>query len=77
MFDPDRLLTRMEPALGFLWTAPFLVASAACVLAASAVFWVNRTELVTQLAEPWRWENVLLGWLVLVTATTCHEFATG
>jgi RND family efflux transporter MFP subunit len=70
-------LTRIEPALRWLWTGPFLVTSAACVLAAAAVFWINRTELVTQLADPWRWENVLLGWLVLLAATTCHEFAHG
>jgi RND family efflux transporter MFP subunit len=77
LFDPDRLFARVEPSVRFLWTAPFLAASAAFALAAIAVFWANCSELVTQFPDRWRWENVLLAWFVLAAATTCHEFAHG
>ena len=79
MFDPDRLFARLEPGLRVVWTRAFVIASAACIAAAFALSWLNRREIVDDFtgALVMRWETLLLAWLMLVAATTLHEFAHG
>jgi multidrug resistance efflux pump len=79
LFDPDALFNRLEPRLRFLWTRAFFIASAAAIVAATAVSWLNRRELLTDAPLAWAfsWEVLVLAWLTLVLATTLHEFAHG
>jgi putative peptide zinc metalloprotease protein len=78
-FDPDRLFNWLEPRIRFVWTPAFVVASCLFVVAAAAVLWANRRELVTHFADlgAARWETWVLAWVTLVLATTLHEFAHG
>jgi hypothetical protein len=75
--DPDRFLTWLEPRLRFLWTPAFLAVSAACILLAAGLVWVNRAALVSSFADALRWDAVVAVWLALVVAPACHEFAHG
>jgi putative peptide zinc metalloprotease protein len=77
LFDPDRLFNWLEPKLRFLWTRAFLAASAGCILAATALVWIERRELVTGFSGVLRWDVVALAWLTLLAVTTLHEFAHG
>ncbi len=77
LFDPDQLFNWLEPKLRFVWTRPFLVASAGCIVAAAVMVWTDRQEIVADLPALLRWEIVALAWVTLVTATLLHEFAHG
>jgi putative peptide zinc metalloprotease protein len=77
LFDPDRLFDWLEPKLRFLWTRTFLAASAAGILAAAVLTWVERRELVSGFSGALRWDVFILAWLTLLTVTTLHEFAHG
>ena len=77
LFDPDQLFNWLEPKLRFVWTRPFLVASAGCIVAAAVMVWTDRQEIVAHLPVLLRWEIVALAWVTLVTATLLHEFAHG
>src|SRR5262249_52104990 len=77
LFDPDRLFTWLAPRLWFFWTPMFLIVSAGCILWAALLLWMNRYEMVGQVAQAWRWQTVALVWLTLLVVTTGHEFAHG
>ncbi len=77
VFNPDRQFTRMVPWLGFLWTRGFLAVS---LLAVAVALWVvvsNWSELLSGFDGAMRWETAVLVWVVMLTATTLHEFAHG
>src|SRR5262249_39639137 len=76
-FDPDRLFNVLEPRLRFLWTRTFFVLSAGAIAAAAWLVWVERQALVTQFPHALRWQTLVLAWLAMVAATTCHEFSHG
>ncbi|MBV8611662.1 MAG: hypothetical protein JO034_29990, partial [Singulisphaera sp.] len=77
LFDPDPLFNRLEPKLRFIWTRPFLVASAGCIMAAAVLVWTDRQEIVARLPTILRWEMIALGWVIAVAVTMVHEFAHG
>lgn len=77
VFDPDRLFNWLEPKIRILWTRSFLLMSMAAILAATLVAWANSQQLITQFTSALRWETVVLAWLTMIVATTCHEFAHG
>lgn len=77
LFDPDRLFARLEPALRFVWTRVFLMASAACIVLALGLVWTSREELISYFAWSLRWQTVALVWLTLLAVTMLHEFAHG
>jgi multidrug resistance efflux pump len=77
VFNPDRLFDRLVPVLGFLWTRGFLAVS---LLAVAVAVWVvvsNWADLVSGFGGAVRWETAVLVWVVMLTATTLHEFAHG
>src|SRR5262249_33964161 len=76
-FDPDRLFTWLAPKLWFLWTRPFLVFSAGCILLAVLLVWTNRQELAGSFAHALRWETAVPVWLTLFVVTMLHESAHG
>ncbi len=77
LFDPDRLMTWLEPRLRFAWTQGFLIVSASSVVAALFLAYANGELIVSHFSEALRWQTVLLAWFVLVAVTTLHEFAHG
>lgn len=77
LYDPDRLFNWLEPRLRFVWTRSFFVASALAIVLAMGVSWSCRAEMVSKFPQAWHWQTLVLAWLALVTATTCHEFAHG
>jgi multidrug resistance efflux pump len=77
LFDPSRLFCWLEPKLQFVWTGPFFILSAGCILAAAALAWANRQELASQFPHAMGRETLALAWLTLLAVTLCHEFAHG
>lgn len=77
LFDPNRLFTWLAPKIAFVWTRSFMAISFIAIVAGFALLWANRPELARSLARAWRWETVVLAWLLVAIITTCHEFAHG
>src|SRR5438105_3516258 len=77
LFDPDRLFNWLAPRLSFFWTRAFFLLAVSSITAATAVAWANRQDLVVSFSGAWRWETAVVAWLMLLVATTCHEFAHG
>jgi putative peptide zinc metalloprotease protein len=77
LLDPDRLFTWLEPKIGLLWSRAFLLISLIGIVAAVALVWTSRQELAISFVRAWRWETVVLAWLLVAVLTTCHEFAHG
>jgi multidrug resistance efflux pump len=77
LWDPDRLFSRLEPRLRFLWTPAFAVLSGIAVLLAAAVLFANRDDVARSVADALRWESVVLGWFVLGACGVLHECAHG
>jgi putative peptide zinc metalloprotease protein len=77
LFDPDRLFTRLEPRLRFLWFFDFLAFSGWWLLGAAVLACVCWRELFADVAGAMRWDMLVpLAGTVLV-ATVLHEFAHG
>ncbi|MGC1276427.1 MAG: efflux RND transporter periplasmic adaptor subunit [Planctomycetaceae bacterium] len=77
LFDPDRLMTWLEPKVRFCWTRSFLLVAGISIAAASVVTWTNGAALVSHFAAAFRWETLLLAWVTLFAVTMGHEFAHG
>jgi len=77
LFDPDRLLARLEPKIRFVWTRTFLAASASGVLAAVVLVCLSWHELTRPTTYVLRWEVIALAWVTLVAVALLHEFAHG
>lgn len=77
IYDPDTLFNRVEPLIRWIWTRGFLALSAAAIAVAFLVVVTNRHDLASSFPQAMRWESLALAWLILVLATTCHEFAHG
>jgi len=77
LFDPDRLLTWLEPRVRFAWTRGFLCVSAGSIVVASLVAYANAGAIASHFADALRWQTILLAWIALVAVTTAHELAHG
>lgn len=77
LFDPDRLLTWLEPMLRWVWTRTFVAASSAAMCFALLILLSNWQDVTASFSEALRWETVLLVWLALTAATAMHECAHG
>jgi hypothetical protein len=77
LFNPDRLLTWLEPKVRFFWTFDFLAFSAWWVVGAAVLVGVWWRELPGDVAGALRWDMLapLLGTVVI--ATMLHEMAHG
>src|SRR5437868_3706313 len=64
-FDPDKLFNRLEPRLGWIWTAAFFWLSLVVVLFAGWQAWAHWREYAGYLFESLRWETAVLAWLIL------------
>jgi len=77
LFDPDRLFTRIEPKLRWIWTKTFLVLSAVAIAGGGMLLFANRDDLVASLRDSLRWESLLVGWFVVALLGVLHECSHG
>ncbi|MGE5801351.1 MAG: efflux RND transporter periplasmic adaptor subunit [Gemmatimonadota bacterium] len=77
LFDPDQLLDRLVHRVRFLFTARFVVFSAAAILLATATLFFNWSELSQDLTRLYRISSIPLLVVVLFTVASAHEFAHG
>ncbi len=76
-FDPDRLLTLLEPKARPFFSAAFVIASALAILAAIGVTILNWNEITRDLMGLWRFDALLLAWVIVLMVTALHEFGHG
>ena len=80
VLNPDRLLDRLLPWLGFLFTPAFAVVAVGLVLAALALVVGQWSEFVAKLPAARDYlnlQNVLLLWAALGLVKVLHEFGHG
>ena len=77
LFDPDRLFTRLEPRIRFVWTPGFVALSALSILAAVWLVWIGRQDLAQSFRSSLRWESAVLAWFTLLVVVALHEGAHG
>src|SRR5262245_10842261 len=77
IFDPDRVLSRLEPKLRFFWSAGFLCVSACAIVLAAGLVWANRDEFSQSLVQAMRWQTLLLVVLTLLVVGLLHDLAHG
>ncbi|MEW6305960.1 MAG: efflux RND transporter periplasmic adaptor subunit, partial [Verrucomicrobiota bacterium] len=76
-FDPDRLLDWLVARLGFFFQPAFVAASALLVLLAFGITTTNWPEIRHQFSGLFRFESLLVAWVVVLLVVTLHEFAHG
>ena len=77
LHNPDRRLINLNRRLGWLFTRPFLWASAAVVLVAIGVFIANLAEIKGDIFRALDVSLILPAWLVILVTTVGHEYAHG
>lgn len=77
LFNPDRLLGRMEPRLRFVFSPLFVAGSTAGILFAGLIIFVNEDALTAEFATAGRIGLLIPALLLLVGLTLVHEFAHG
>ena len=77
LFDPDRTFAWLEPQMRWVWTRAFAAVSSAAMCFALLILTSNWQDVTTSFSESWRWETVVLAWLVVMAATALHECAHG
>ncbi|HEV8199638.1 MAG TPA: efflux RND transporter periplasmic adaptor subunit [Candidatus Polarisedimenticolia bacterium] len=76
-FDPDQLLDRMVPRLGFLFTPRFVVLSTAGVAAALIITVANRADIARDVRNLFNLHSLILAWFTVYAIIVVHEFAHG
>jgi len=77
LFDPDRLLTRIVPRLGFLFTRRFLVLSGVPILLAFAITFANTREIAGDLPRLYQASAILPFLALILVVASIHELAHG
>ena len=80
LFDPDALLTRLLPRVGFLFTFGFLLVACGIVLAALGLLVTHWDEFLARLPsyrEFFSWQTILWLWLALGLVKIVHELGHG
>ncbi|PYN11548.1 MAG: hypothetical protein DME06_11525 [Candidatus Rokuibacteriota bacterium] len=76
-FNPDRLFDRLVGKVWFCFTPHFLVFSAALILVGFDIAVVNGGEIWREVPRLYRFDALLLAWLILLLVSAAHEFAHG
>ncbi|MGH7555084.1 MAG: biotin/lipoyl-binding protein, partial [Longimicrobiales bacterium] len=76
-FDPNRLLDRLSPWVAGCFTRGFLTLSAVLILSAFAITALEWEAILRDVRSLWRFDALLLAWVVVLGVTACHEFAHG
>ncbi len=77
LVDPDRLFTWLEPKLRPLWTRGFLWISAASIVTAIVLMWLDREIFYSGFTRAQQWQTIVVCIALLLAVTVCHEFAHG
>src|SRR5262245_57633079 len=76
-FDPDRMLARLAPRLGAFYTPGFVFLSALVVLTAFWITVTHREAIQHDILSLWRFDALLLAWIIVLLVTAIHEFGHG
>lgn len=77
LFDPDRLLTRLERRMRWVWTWTGLVLSVLVFLAGLGVFLLNWPRIEPSLSGFFTLPNLALVWVLTLGVKVVHEFGHG
>jgi putative peptide zinc metalloprotease protein len=80
LFDPDRLLARLVPAAGVLFTPAFAVLGLGVALAAAALVATHWADFIARLPgyrELLTWKTLLTFWAAVGLVKILHEFGHG
>lgn len=77
LYDPDRLLTWLEPNLRWVWTRAFAVLAVCCMLAALVISIAGGDQLLGALPGLLSVRSLVLFTVVVLAATAVHEMAHG
>ena len=75
--NPDRLLEKLSQSLRFFFTPAFVTGSALLIVAGFCLTLANGREIALGLHRLYRFDALVLGWLVLFLVIVFHEFAHG
>jgi multidrug resistance efflux pump len=76
-FDPDRLFDRLIRYVRWCFSPWFVGAALALIGWALVTVIADRAEIGRDLVRLWRFESLLLAWIVVLAVTAAHEFAHG
>ncbi len=77
LFDPDKLLGRMDPYFRWMFTRGYVVAFGIAMLATLLMLAGHGEELAVHGANFFTLQNLALTWVVFVFVKTVHEFGHG
>ena len=77
LWDPDRVLTRLEPLVHLAWTRWFLLFSAVLMLMALAIVFTHWLDIRSGLSGLLSPSNLLFFWLAYIGVKVLHEFGHG
>jgi putative peptide zinc metalloprotease protein len=77
LWDPDRLLIRMERRLRWIWSWPGLFVSLAIFIAGAVVFALNIPRIAPSLNDFLTLPNLALVWILTIIVKIIHEFGHG
>ncbi|MDZ4288423.1 MAG: hypothetical protein U0984_10725, partial [Prosthecobacter sp.] len=77
LWDPDRLLIKMERHLRWIWSWPGLIISMAILIAGVAIFGLNISRIAPSLNNFLTLPNLALIWVLTMVVKVIHEFGHG
>ena len=77
LFDPDRLFDRMTTTLRFFFTPTFVIISAVLIISALFMTVGSWTEIHRDIVALFRFESLVIAWIIVFGVITLHEFAHG
>ncbi len=77
LYDPDRLLSWLEPRIRWVWTRSFAVVAVLLMLTALVVTISSGQQLLTAFPSLLSVESIVLFTVVVLAATAVHEMAHG
>ena len=77
LFDPDKLLGRMDPYFRWMYTRGYVAAFGVAMLATLVMLAGHAEELAVHGANFFTLQNLALTWVVFVFVKTVHEFGHG
>lgn len=76
-FDPDRLFDRVLPWVRWCFTPWFVAGSLLLIAWAVGIVVLDHAAIVHDLRRLWRFQSLLLAWVVILSVTALHEFGHG
>jgi multidrug resistance efflux pump len=77
IFNPDRLLDRLNRMFGFAYTKAFLVFSICCFVAAVGINISHWPEITHSLGTMFRFHSLFAAWVVVLSVILIHELSHG